>query len=398
MAHIHEVLSRYARGERDFRGIDIHSADLAGADLSDARFPSASFSGTNLTGARLVGADFSQATVRGVRFDRALLCHAHLARLDLWLISFSEADLRGANLAGVRVSECNFSGANLTDARLEGALLPATDLRDANLTGANLIGADLRWADLRGADCTDADFTDANLSGALFSRTIFAGARLASTSLFGTDVSELGEADPPTFHHGPSRVDYETVLLSVRSPRLADFLQRTGMPELFVTYMIECARSLQGDVFKMLQSTFLSYGGPDEPFVRRLYEFLHRNGVTTFFFPEHAVPGEKLHRTMREGVNNHDRVILVCSKASLDRPGVLNEIEETLAREARHGGASYLIPIRLDDYVFKEWAPPNPDTAQAIRDRVVADFRGAQTDSTVFNAGALRLIEALIRK
>jgi hypothetical protein len=167
------------------------------------------------------------------------------------------------------------------------------------------------------------------------------------------------------------------------------------LPEVFVEYMVDCALSLQTDIFKMLQSTFISYGSPDEPFARKLYEALHRNGVTTFFFPEHAAPGEKLHRMMRKGVNDHDRVILICSKDSLDRKGVLNELEEILAREARDGGGSCVIPIRLDDYVLKEWKPPNADVAQAVRDRVVADFEGADKDDAKFQAGLLRLIAAL---
>jgi hypothetical protein len=145
----------------------------------------------------------------------------------------------------------------------------------------------------------------------------------------------------------------------------------------------------------MLQSTFISYGSPDEPFARKLYEALHRAGVTTFFFAEHAVPGDKLHRMMRRGVNEHDRVILVCSHASLDRKGVLNEIEETLARESRDGGVAYLVPIRLDDYVFSGWSPPNPDAAQAVRDRVVADFEGADVDPAKFDTGLHRLMAAL---
>ena len=66
-----------------------------------------------------------------------------------------------------------------------------------------------------------------------------------------------------------------------------------------------------------------------------------------FFFAEHAEPGEKLHRTMRKGVNEHDRLILIGSKVSLDRKGVLNELEEILTREARDGGASYLIAGRM---------------------------------------------------
>lgn len=144
-----------------------------------------------------------------------------------------------------------------------------------------------------------------------------------------------------------------------------------------------------------MQSTFISYGSPDEPFARKLYEALKQNNVTTFFFAEHAVPGEKLHRLMRNGVNEYDRVILVCSKNSLDRTGVLNEIEELLAREARNGGTSYLIPVRLDNYVFHGWNPPHPDTAQAIRDRVVADFEGAESNQGKFDVAFSRLLLAL---
>ena len=167
------------------------------------------------------------------------------------------------------------------------------------------------------------------------------------------------------------------------------------MPEVFVEYMVDCALSLKTEVFKMLQSTFISYGAPDEAFARKLYEALHRNGVTTFFFPEHAVPGDKLHRVMRAKVNELDRIVLVCSAASLVRSGVLNEIEETLTREARDGGAAYLIPITIDDYVFSAWKPPNPDTAQAVLARVVADFRGADTDPAKLQSALLRLISAL---
>lgn len=153
--------------------------------------------------------------------------------------------------------------------------------------------------------------------------------------------------------------------------------------------------TLPGGVFRMLQSTFISYGGPDTNFAQRLNDALLKNGVTTFFFAKDAIPGRKLHRLMREGVNQHDRVILVCSKASLDRPGVLNEITETLQREARDGGKEYLIPITLDDYVFMGWKPDDPGVAQAIKDRVVADFKGAETDPAKFNEGLLRLIATL---
>lgn len=144
-------------------------------------------------------------------------------------------------------------------------------------------------------------------------------------------------------------------------------------------------------------SCFISYGSPDQLFAQRLYDSLTASGIQAFFFPEHAVPGQKLHRVMREGVNQYDRVILICSKSSLTRSGVLNELTETLQREARDGGKEYLIPIRLDDFVFGEWKPDDPGVAQAVRDRVVADFAGAQEDQDKYIAALQRLVTALHR-
>jgi hypothetical protein len=313
---------------------------------------------------------------------------------------FHGAQLAGANLKWADLTRATLYGANLSNADLRGATLLAanlggTELRGANLTEANLFDANLFEADLELADLTGADLFGADLTCTRLHQASLGGVNLNSTNLLELDISPLCDANPPVKHGGPCRVDYTSILLSLRSPNLKDFLQRTGMPEIFVEYMVDCARTLQTDVFKMLQSTFISYGGPDEPFARKLYEALHRNGVTTFFFAEHAEPGKKLHRTMHEGVNSHDRMILVCSRASLDRKGVLNELEKVLEREARDGGASYLIPIRLDDYVFTEWKPPNADLADAVRARVVADFEDADKDDAKFNEGLRRLIAAL---
>lgn len=143
-------------------------------------------------------------------------------------------------------------------------------------------------------------------------------------------------------------------------------------------------------------SVFISYGGPDQLFAERLNGELNNKGIKTFLFSQHAKPGQKLHRLMRDGVNQHDKVVLVCTKNSLDRPGVVNELEETLQREAREGGESILIPITLDDYVFSDWAPNHPDLAQSVRDRVVADFRGTVSNKSKFKKAVERLIEGLM--
>jgi hypothetical protein len=315
--------------------------------------------------------------------------------------NLSGANLSGANLSGANLSSANLSSATLGDAllvsaklhwaRLIGADVSRANLVGADLSGANLVGAKLHWASLKSAGLGHASLEGADLGGA-----DLGGAHVALTILLDLDLAPFCDASPAVVHRGPSTVDFRSIVKSLRSPSLKAFLQRIGMPEVFIEYMIDCARTLdpQG-VFRMLQSTFISYGGPDTDFAQQLNDALLKNGVTTFFFAKDAIPGRKLHRLMREGVNDHDRVILVCSQASLDRPGVLNEITETLQREARDGGKEYLIPITLDEYVFSGWKPEDRRLAQAIGDRVVADFRGAGTDPAKFNAGLLKLIAAL---
>jgi len=79
-----------------------------------------------------------------------------------------------------------------------------------------------------------------------------------------------------------------------------------------------------------------------------------------------------------------------------EEQGVMTEIVETLSRESRDGAdEEYLIPIRLDDYVFTDWKPKREDVAQTIRDRVIADFRGADVDDAKFNRELCKLLKAL---
>lgn len=354
------LLRRVAAGERQFQRANLDHAVLIQAQLS----------GVDLSGASLIHADLIQARLRGANLRDARLSDANLSGAKLRDANLGGADLKGVDLSGADLSGANFKGAHLGSANLTRASLTRANLGSANLSGAHLNGADLSGADL-------------------------SGVTLRGTSLVGLDLAPLCDSRWTIRHLGPSTVDHTAILRSSRAPGLKEFLVHAGMPEVFVESMLDCARRIGADSFDILRSTFISYGSPDEIFARQLFEALHRSGVTTFFFPEHAVPGEKLHDMVRTKVNELDRILLVCSAVSLDRKGVANEIEETLTREARDGGAAYLIPIILDDYVFTTWKPSRAGTAQAVRDRVAADFRGADTDPAKFQSALLRLIGAL---
>jgi hypothetical protein len=145
----------------------------------------------------------------------------------------------------------------------------------------------------------------------------------------------------------------------------------------------------------MYNCLFISYGSPDEGIASTINAYLNGHGVNTWFFPKDSLPGEKLHRVMFEGVNNYDKVLLLCSKNSLDRPGVLNELERVLEREAKEGGSSILIPITLDNYVFTDWHPVNKDLAEQIRSRVITKFPNCGINSKEFIEAATKLFNAL---
>lgn len=239
------------------------------------------------------------------------------------------------------------------------------DLQGSDFSNRNLSGARFRYASLRGSTLIDTIFHGANLY-----KADFTGARMFDTVFRRVDLSSVLGLDT-VLHHGPSTIGIDTILRS-RGRINRKFLIESGTPSDAADELI--AWATRHKHARAFQSVFISYGGPDESFARSLKRKLQANGVDTFLFSADASPGDRLHRVMREGVNEYDKVVLVCSESSLNRLGVQNEIEEALSREAREGGSQILIPIRIDDFVLSDWAPKYPGMAAAIRDRVIANF------------------------
>jgi uncharacterized protein YjbI with pentapeptide repeats len=354
--------------------------------------------------------DFKSQYLRGERN----FSDANFDGSDLHLSRYANCDFNGSSFRGSHLYEVIFAGCNLTRTTWAGARLKrcqiikssldscsfyAATLDDLLLSESSAAGATFRHAHIEHSRFTFADLTNVELFGAVFRRSIVAdsycgGARVGENIFVDCRIPSLIQAPEINFS-GPINVDWLTLSQNLDANQLEDFLLRGGSPEVFVKYSIEGARSMNTKaLFSLMRSTFISYGAPDVAFAEHLRDALLRNGVRTFLFASDAVPGEPLHRVMRQGVDNYDRVILICSEASLDRRGVQNELELALAKEARDGGAAYLIPVVLDDYLFR-WKPARSDLAQALRERVVADFRRARSDAEAFAAGVSRLLKAL---
>lgn len=247
--NVEELLEKYALGFRDFSGIVLPEANLAGiklsgVDLSYADLSIVNLSGSNLTkanlsyaqlnvarlsGAHLEGANLNSASLNVVNLIRANLNNAQLVRAslirgELIRADFSRANLLEANLSnadlreatlrhavlrGANLNQACFKGAslvaanleqatlnttNLTRADLSGANLREAELRQvnmfrANLSGANLSDANLRWADLRGANLSWADLSGAKLSGANLAGADLSHANLTNTSFVHADLT-----------------------------------------------------------------------------------------------------------------------------------------------------------------------------------------------------------------
>jgi hypothetical protein len=139
----------------------------------------------------------------------------------------------------------------------------------------------------------------------------------------------------------------------------------------------------------------LSYGGKDLSAAEKLNNLLKKNGINTWFYPDDGLPGVKLHRMMSDMISKVDRVILLCSKTSMTRMGVLNELEITLEREASEGGSTRLIPIALDNYVLNEWSPDRPDLATRVRGRNIFEINVEEFESEITQKQLAQLLLAL---
>lgn len=332
-----ELISRYYADKRNFDDVDLQGQALQGLELS--------------------GCSFRRANMQNVEFGPV-----HFRQCD-----FSQSDLRGCTMPRLTV----FEDSRLDSANMNGALLVNTQFLRTALNNASFSRTQLHGVTFQMCELGRSWFGESRIDNVRFDGSDLSNAFIGGAIFVDSDLTAVADARSLRFGNTHVVVDWRTVCRSLTAVRLASFLYATGMPDGVITYLLSSAKAEVNSVWSMYQSTFISYGAPDEVFARRLRDELHRNGVRTFFFPTDAVPGRKLHEVMRDGVNRFDRVILICSQASLSRPGVLNEIQEALAREARDGGKSYLIPITLDGFLF-EWRHP---LAQPLRDRVVADFR-----------------------
>ena len=145
------------------------------------------------------------------------------------------------------------------------------------------------------------------------------------------------------------------------------FLRGAGVPEDFIVYM----RSLVGKAIEFY-SCFISYSTKDDDFAQRLYADLQAKNVRCWKFDENAKWGEPVWGEIDTAIRHYDKLVVICSKDSLQSVPVIREIERALQKEDREH-KNVLFPVRIDDYLLKKW--DHPRKADVVG-KVIGDFRG----------------------
>ncbi len=364
-----EIVKRGAAATRKWQlehpdeRLDLYEANLAKDDLSGVQLVSANLHGANL--------------------NNAILRDSFLALANLARASLNGADLRNATLWGTDLSLTRIVRADLSGARLLRAKLDNTDLTESNLDGtdislASLFGTILNGANLYRAQCAATTFADCDLSRVRGLETVC--------------------------HDAPSSIGVDTLIGTLQgtggqfTAEQREFFENAGVPKTLLDYL----PSLLEDQPIQFFSCFVSYGSKDETFANRLYRDLKERGIRCWKYDADAIIGREVWTNISHAIVLHEKMIVVCSESSLQRPGVQGEIERALQKEeqlkkekAARGDpdmdTDVLVPVRLDDYVLNGWE--HPRKADVIK-KHIGDFRDWQ-DEAKYKKAFERLLRAL---
>jgi hypothetical protein len=348
-------------------------------------------------------------------------------RLDL-----VDADLRSLGLNEAPLARANFRWANLSrssfkNADMSGAHFRRTDVKDTTLTGANLSRAhvtiaDFLWAQADGtlwdrAELLRVNFHQASLAGASFKDARVTQSLFVTVDLTGCDFSGMKSGDnvfadcdlssvrglESVKHPSGSFVSLDTLARTLDSAGgkftvdQEAFFVGAGVPKTLLDYLPSILEAEPIQFF----SCFISYCDADEAFARRLHHDFRELGIRCWKYDVDALIGRGVWDNIDSAIRLHDKAIVICSRESLQRPGVLREIERALNREDElvrisadepHTDTDILVPIRLDSHVLRGWRHARKADVTA---KHIGDFRGWSDDRAVYAAAFSKLLHSL---
>jgi hypothetical protein len=243
--------------------------------------------------------------------------------------------------------------------------------------------------DISGSLLLGTLFESVNLEAANLDRAILGAGALAKLDL------STAEGLSGVTHQQPTSVGLDTIVSSGgRIPH--DFLRGCGIDPLIQTVLTGDPAS-RTEAFthwlakgpSIFERCFISYATADQQFVDRLQRELNSIGVDYWYAPVHGRWGAELEIQIQREISLRDRMLLVCSRASLASDWVIHEIETAIDTESKRG-KRVIFPVLIDDALFS-W---RHRYATRIKDVLAADFRNA-TKGKAFRDPFNRLVDAL---
>ena len=151
-------------------------------------------------------------------------------------------------------------------------------------------------------------------------------------------------------------------------------------------------------VAQRFSSSFISYAHSDKAFAARLHDALQAHGAHSWLDEKQIRPGQDIYAEIDFGIREADKILLCCSKASLNSWWVDNEVGAALEKEQqltkeRGTKIAVIIPLNLDGYLFSdEW---KSGYQAQLRRRLAADFTHWETASSEFEKELEKLLWAL---
>jgi len=274
--------------------------------------------------------------------------------LNLWGADLMESKLSHADLNGAYLYHANLSLADLSEANLADARLFDANLSGANLSNADLSRASLQYANLRAVTLSHGNLSESNMAGTiLLSPLIESGtanlnhAVMSRTAIVFCDMNCF-EGLKSIKHKAPSHIDLDSLIYSYQSAgnrfteEVEAFFLNAGVPKNLLDSLPEIIAAIE------YCDSFVCYGEPDKAFAEGLVKDLKAKGAPCWIYSLDSTPGERTWGEITQRRREAEKMIVLCSAASLIRDGVKKEIEEQIDEEP-----DKMIPISLDN-LWKE--------------------------------------------
>ena len=124
----YEILSRYNKGETNFRRTELSRAPLMGISFKGIQLDGSILRQANLNSCNLSDSSLIQTDMAFTNLVKAVLIKANLERANLYQANLKEAHLNEANF-----SQANLQQADLTEAHLSNTIFAGADLRGTKL-------------------------------------------------------------------------------------------------------------------------------------------------------------------------------------------------------------------------------------------------------------------------